>query len=191
MSRAYQDPDTLRELYVDDRKSKKEIAEWFDVDFLSIHDCIQEHDINRSQSHAPYASLGGYPRWYNEDNILRVHQLLAIAEGEDPHDVFDDETVIHHKNGISLDNRPENIELMTSSEHGRHHSEERYGDKPWRDKQKLWEMYVEEGMTTYEIAEEWGCSSGTIRYNLQKFDIPIRKGRKSEYDHEPHPLRKW
>lgn len=57
-----------------------------------------------------------------------VHQLLAIAEGADPHKVFSDgEYNVHHDNGIRWDNRPENIEFMTTNEHARHHYEERGG----------------------------------------------------------------
>lgn len=33
--------------------------------------------------------------------------------------------IVHHKNGNSWDNRPENLEVMTQSEHARKHAEER------------------------------------------------------------------
>jgi len=49
-----------------------------------------------------------------------VHRLLAVAEyGYE--NVCDN--VIHHKNGIRWDNRPDNIEVMTRSEHSKLHAE--------------------------------------------------------------------
>jgi SLT domain-containing protein len=45
------------------------------------------------------------------------HQLVAIADGADPHKVFGGGQ-IHHVNGCRYDNRRENIVLLTSQEHG-------------------------------------------------------------------------
>jgi hypothetical protein len=45
------------------------------------------------------------------------HQLVAIADGADPYDVFDGAHV-HHINGCPHDNRPENVTLLTPQEHG-------------------------------------------------------------------------
>ena len=56
---------------------------------------------------------------------VRVHHLVAIMGGECPHDVFDPDTVIHHKNEVKWDNRPDNLECMTRSGHAKHHAEKR------------------------------------------------------------------
>lgn len=52
------------------------------------------------------------------DDEFAIYELVAIADGYDPHDVFDRKTHIHHINGCVEDNRPENVVLLSSQEHG-------------------------------------------------------------------------
>jgi len=81
----------------------------------------------------PYAGFNpadhhGYERWRawnaesgNHDRLY-VHRLLAVAE-------FGFETVngmhVHHRNSLPWDNRPENLELLTNSEHRSLHEAEK------------------------------------------------------------------
>jgi transposase len=55
-----------------------------------------------------------------------IHQLVAIADGADPHKVFSDgDYQCHHVNGVKWDNRPTNIELLSQYEHDTLHTAER------------------------------------------------------------------
>jgi hypothetical protein len=65
-------------------------------------------------------------------DLVRLHRLLAVAKYgiEDVED-----KVVHHKNRVKWDNRPENIELMDADEHSRHHALENDAESPrwWED----------------------------------------------------------
>lgn len=68
-------------------------------------------------------SGSGYPTWefakHDSATRMAVHQLIVIATGADPKQVFSDEYNVHHLNGCRLDNRPLNLELLRVEEHGR------------------------------------------------------------------------
>ena len=44
-------------------------------------------------------------------------------------------------------------------------------------KEYLYEEYISKNRGTYDIADEHGCKSTTIRDRLIKFEIPIRKSQ--------------
>ena len=132
----WQNEEVLREMYHEQRMSMQEIADHFgDLTFGGIKYWMDKHGIERrSRSEStklrwekyhlkPHTETGyGYEVIQHEygDGYARVymHRLLAVAEFG-----FDEvkDKVVHHKNGLSWDNRPDNIELMTAAEHARHH----------------------------------------------------------------------
>jgi|GEM_PF-3600453 len=67
----------------------------------------------------------GYCSWqfqeFGDWAAVKVHRLLAVSEFG-----FDAVTdkVVHHKNDIPWDNRPENLEPMGRAEHTAHHREQ-------------------------------------------------------------------
>lgn len=179
----YKDKETLRQLYHDERMTTYGIAEKFGVVNSTITYWMKKHGIEarsisevRRDDYVPLRmSSDGYEQWCDQSNDERkrvaVHQLLAIAEGENPHDVFSDENVIHHKNGLQWDNRASNVELMSISKHISHHNEEQHGGSPWRDEVTLRELYIDNGMSTTEIGNELDCSDVTIGNWLNKHGI--------------------
>lgn len=117
----------LRHLYHSAGMSEREIASALNTTRYQIRKALDEHDIERRASRKEKATLriddSGYAVWWATDGTCRVHQLLAIADGVSPADVFHKDTVVHHSNGIPWDNRRENLELMTRSEHTEYHYE--------------------------------------------------------------------
>ncbi|PGF15779.1 hypothetical protein CP556_06405 [Natrinema sp. CBA1119] len=53
----------------------------------------------------------------DRDDTVYIHQLCAIANGEDPHKVFHPETTIHHICPIPWLNTPENVECRANWEY--------------------------------------------------------------------------
>lgn len=135
-SEPYKDPEWLKEQYKAKRKSLTDIANEQGVDKESVRFQMHKHGIeSRGQGqtakiHAPLmVSQKGYEVWRNVlgeggrggNEHYAVHRLLAISEyGVDAVK----EKVVHHKNGIPWDNRPENIEPLSHSEHMQTHHEQ-------------------------------------------------------------------
>lgn len=116
----------------------KEIGQRFDVGPRAVAAWLQHHGIarrsrslrlrgNRNGSwnggralHKDgyvYLKAPGHPRTtrggYVLEHILVAEKMLArlLAPGE----------IVHHRNEIRFDNRPENLEVMTRKTHQRHH----------------------------------------------------------------------
>jgi len=68
----------------------------------------------------------GYERWRTRVNgrhrSVSVHQLVAIADGADPHKVFSDGAFhIHHRDGVEWHNAPSNLTVVDAGDHARRH----------------------------------------------------------------------
>lgn len=126
--------DEIVERY-EDGESTYEIADDFDKDGSTVLRFLKKQGVEiRSNGEAQRVKHGefvpvnldsnNYERWHDQiaGAQVYVHQLLAIAEGADPSDVFSDaEYVVHHKNEIRWDNRPDNIEVLANSAHAETH----------------------------------------------------------------------
>lgn len=143
----YTDEEWLLEQYLEKENSLHDIAaecdvtgavilKWarrFDIPRRNTTDHFKNNEVTTAYVSGDFGGLpGGYIRYQarvpNTDTPKSVHehQLVMLREGADPHKVFSDgEYNIHHKNGIKWDNREENLELITATEHRKHHNKDR------------------------------------------------------------------
>jgi hypothetical protein len=112
----------------------------------------------------------GYVEWKSGCETVSVHQLLVIANGADPYDVFDENYLIHHKNEIPWDNRESNLEVLSIGDHTRLHQLAWVPDED----DDLYQMYVTEKMSLHEIGEKVGASPATVSRRLKESGIDTR-----------------
>ena len=154
---AYVGEDRLAELYQD--HSEKALAERFGVARTAMKAALEEigtsrrgqsdaealkwsqmsDEERRKQVEAAHeatrthprlgTNVNGYERVRHCQEEVKHHRLLAVA-----HFGFDEvvENVVHHKNGLTWDNRPDNLELLSQSEHMAHHYQDREIDERGR-----------------------------------------------------------
>lgn len=102
----------------------------------------------------------GYEYWTGSEIIddkgqVYVHRLVAVAEHG-----FDDvsNAIVHHKNGVPWDNRPENLEVMTQSEHVRRHHKK----LTWLDRLRVTELYADGEISQPDLGQEFDVDGSTI-----------------------------
>lgn len=131
----WHDEDTLYDLYIEKELSTIQISEklgcsprtvcrWLKRHGIEIRDRSEAVHLGRSPDSINginyYIDEQGYPRIDIDGYSVRVHRYVAYAHSDIEFDEFD-KMVTHHKNGVRFDNRPENLELMTNSEHAKCH----------------------------------------------------------------------
>jgi hypothetical protein len=182
----YHDEQWLREKYHGEGLTAEEMGDMCGVSPAAIYKWMDRNNIERRpkdqcqrNEYAGFATQqSGYETWrsHNSDGTedrVRVHRLLAVAK-------YGFEAVggmhVHHKNGIKWDNRIENVEIFTPTEHRAAHDE--YVGAPWRDKQKLVDAYTRGSME--DIAEWWDCDPTTILRWMDHFGIERRSVREAQ-----------
>ncbi len=129
-------PEWLREQYIENRRSMKDIADEVGMSPSGIKKCLDRYDIKtrNSTEHHRYGPCNfmtdessGYEsvsaKCDYEQYQCRVHQLVAIAKGANPHKVFSNGRYhVHHENSIPWDNRPCNLTLKSGKVHTREHA---------------------------------------------------------------------
>ena len=83
---------------------------------------------------------------------------------------------VHHRNGDTTDNRPENLQPVNPTEHRREHSHVDY--------EKAWRLY-KSGLSTIEVGKWLGCNPATISRGLRDRGHKLRDsgtGRRLDLD---------
>lgn len=136
----HRDEGILRELYEERGLSLQQCADRLGCSQTAVRYWMEKYGVERRDAteaardarRVERASFGhsgaGYEQWQVRDSdgntTVCVHQLTAIADGADPAEVFGDGTHTHHRNGIPWDNRPDNLEIVTLSQHKKSHLED-------------------------------------------------------------------
>ena len=178
----YTDEELMRELYEEQRLSMVKIAEKFDCSPTTVRTWLDKFGVDR-RSRSLSVSLGhsggvirvpfythkrGHEMWRAEDDsFIPVHRLQAVAEWgleavKDKH--------VHHKNGIPWDNRIENLELLSNSEHQKEHRKVK-----GEDRGGIADRYHNTDDSSYDIAEDWDIDPVTVM-NIYYEYYPEQKG---------------
>ena len=111
-----------------------------------------------------YKSSSGYMvcRWH-----VGRREYLETREHRYVMGVYDSKMHVHHKNGIKNDNRPENLEVISDSEHCRMHNLE-------VDDSEISRLYIE-GYTQPQIGVRLGVGPGTISRSLKRSGVKRKR----------------
>jgi len=130
----HRDEELLRRLYHDEGLTQREVADVIGCHYSTVDDWMSRLGVEkRSKSEARgggvsfrFGSERGYPTLSishgTSSSQIRVHQLVAVAHGADPHRVYSGgDYHVHHRNRMTADNRPENLNVVEAGEHIRDH----------------------------------------------------------------------
>lgn len=78
---------------------------------------------------------------------------------------------------------------VLSSERGRDSHVEQVHGREYHDEQLLRELYVEQGLSSMDIAERFDVSDTTIRENLKRYGVKVRSTQESHRIKAPKELR--
>jgi len=134
MTEDYKDPEWLHEKYNVEGLTHREMADLVGMNHGTISYWMDKHNIDRPDAGTAkrlvppklvtrrdgYEWIGGSVA--DKQGGL-FHPLIAIAEGHDPHKVYAENMVVHHKNGIPWDNRPDNLTVTDRASHAQKHHE--------------------------------------------------------------------
>jgi hypothetical protein len=120
-------------------------------------------------------NAGGYRRILVPGHPMAVDRGWALEHrviAWDHFGPFDPSCVVHHKNHDRLDNRPENLEVLTVEEHKRRHAVE---DRRY-DRTTAANLY-RSGLTINEVAARMGADSGHCYRMLLAEGVEFRRDR--------------
>lgn len=110
-------------------------------------------------------------RLQGDGRLRKVHRLVVEEAIGRP---LDRSEVVHHINGDKRDNRIENLEILSNSEHSREHGAG--ARRPWQEKRLPDEARImyEQGASLARVAEAYGVCIPTARKWLAVIGTEIR-----------------
>ncbi|WP_168216069.1 HNH endonuclease [Halorussus marinus] len=149
--RPWRDEELVRELYHNQQLTIPELADELECGYATAHEWIHKHEIEtrgkyeesrrvrRRNPPGHRITKSGYEvvetTISGSTREVRIHRLVVVAEQG-----FEalNGKIVHHRNGIPWDNRPENLEIMSNEEHAKVHRpvEVRWGHRSPRDAHK-------------------------------------------------------
>jgi len=131
----WKDAERLERLYWDEGLTLEEIGNELGCSASTVAGWMERFNIDREKIPEEKPPLHRWNRQGYEEvktkvdgtsYSVRIHRLIAVAHGMlEPSEFRESEIHIHHKNGVRWDNRPDNLERKTKSEHHTHHYKER------------------------------------------------------------------
>lgn len=94
----------------------------------TVRHWLIEYDIERRPSSYRTVETSDSPqRRYPTVKGVLVHRFLAYATGKMSfEELCDRDMVVHHRTNVGWDNRPDNLEVMTRSDHMKMHGKADY-----------------------------------------------------------------
>lgn len=122
----------LVEMYVNRGLTMEEVADEWGCSVSTVSDWLAEYGVGSRGAPGVhwYEGADGYCelRVGNGDESVRIGEHVLAALVENPAgEVFSSDTVAHHRDKWRFDNRPENVQVLDSSDHLRLHSCEVWG----------------------------------------------------------------
>lgn len=130
---------TLKRLYTDEKLSTVDISKIYGTAPITVNRALRKigvplRNINRGKYHPSWKGgrieKGGYivlwmPQHHRADAKGYVKEHIIVAEQKIGRKLRDNE-VVHHINRNKKDNRPENLAVMTRSQHSRLHNPKKF-----------------------------------------------------------------
>jgi len=132
-------------------------------------------------SNNSYLTAGQLRRGMKLKNFQRVAYACLRCNGTSTCEqtfigkhLFHTQLDVHHKNAITLDNRVENLEVLSRSKHSSVTKSRRYNFNELLTKQTLEDLYVKQKISIGEISRRFHCDPGTVKKYLLLNGFSIR-----------------
>jgi len=145
----HRDKDVLCYFYHDSEMTMAEVGNELETSNSTVNRWLKKTDVgsrDRSAEHlqkfnekrrVERATFGhggsGHENWKvrgpDGPTTVAVHQLLAVADGADPEDVWAEDTHVHHRTGIPWLNIENGVEVLSPSEHRQTHEADEWTEE--------------------------------------------------------------